>query len=137
MGSGRRPRRCWPPPAAARWSPGDVSQAARRQHHRIVDGSKDVSKVTKPFIAMVLIDGDLHAPPRVEFRWGEFVFTAVVEKISQRFTMFRPGLGTPFGHALRHLQAVPEARRPAQQSPAQLGGQDETPRLRGTKQYLN
>src|SRR3954447_10532018 len=52
-------------------------------------GSTDVSAVTKPFIDMVLVDGDLHAPPRVQFRWGEFVFTAVVEKISQRFTMFR------------------------------------------------
>ena len=35
-----------------------------------------------------------HAPPRVEFKWGVFSFKAVVEKLSQRFTMFLSD-GTP------------------------------------------
>lgn len=57
-------------------------------------GGQDVSERTRAFTDMVSIDGSLHAPPRVEFLWGVFTFTAVVEKISQRFTMFRSD-GTP------------------------------------------
>lgn len=54
----------------------------------------NVTSATQPFIDMLAIDGELHAPPRVEFRWGSFFFRAVVEKIAQRFTMFRSD-GTP------------------------------------------
>jgi nucleoid-associated protein YgaU len=57
-------------------------------------GGANVTSVTKPFVDMLAIDGELHAPPRVEFRWGSFSFRAVVEKISQKFTMFRSD-GTP------------------------------------------
>jgi hypothetical protein len=57
-------------------------------------GGRDVSERTRAFADMVSIDGSLHAPPRVEFLWGVFTFTAVVEKISQRFAMFRSD-GTP------------------------------------------
>lgn len=52
-------------------------------------GGRDVIEVTEPFTEMLSIDGTTHAPPRVEFRWGVFEFTAVVEKITQKFTMFR------------------------------------------------
>jgi len=54
----------------------------------------DVSEITDRFIKFVSIDGDTHAPPRVLFKWGQFSFKAVVEKITQRFTMFL-GDGTP------------------------------------------
>jgi hypothetical protein len=57
-------------------------------------GGRNVIEVTQPFTDLLSIDGVLHAPPRVEFRWGVFHFVAVVEKISQRFTMFRSD-GTP------------------------------------------
>ena len=57
-------------------------------------GGTDVSVDTRAFTRMVAIDADTHAPPRVEFTWGAFVFRAVVEKISQRYTMFL-GDGTP------------------------------------------
>jgi nucleoid-associated protein YgaU len=53
-----------------------------------------VAEVTKSFTDLVAIDGITHAPPRVKFRWGVFEFVAVVEKVSQRFTMFRSD-GTP------------------------------------------
>ncbi|MCR8526184.1 hypothetical protein NPM17_25170, partial [Escherichia coli] len=49
---------------------------------------------TKRFTDLLAIDGDFHAPPPVEFRWGVFRFVAVVEKISQKLTMFRSD-GTP------------------------------------------
>ena len=57
-------------------------------------GGADVTATTRPFMDMLAIDGDLHAPPRVEFRWGSFAFRAVVAKITQKLTMFRSD-GTP------------------------------------------
>jgi hypothetical protein len=57
-------------------------------------GGADVSERTQEFTDMLAIDGDLHAPPRVEFEWGVFAFKAIVEKISERFTMFLSD-GTP------------------------------------------
>lgn len=51
-------------------------------------GGEDVSELTNEFAQMLAIDADLHAPPPVEFKWGHFAFKAVVEKLSQRFTMF-------------------------------------------------
>jgi hypothetical protein len=59
------------------------------------DGDRgDVSELIKKLTALVRIDGKTHAPPRVEFRWGLFSFKAVVEKLTQRFTMFLSD-GTP------------------------------------------
>lgn len=40
------------------------------------------------------IDRDLHAPPPVRFNWGPLEFTAVIEKLSRKVTMFHPD-GTP------------------------------------------
>jgi Contractile injection system tube protein len=40
------------------------------------------------------IDRDLHAPPPVRFNWGPMEFTAVIEKLSRKVTMFHPD-GTP------------------------------------------
>lgn len=57
-------------------------------------GRKDVSKRTKQLVDLVRIDGETHAPPRVEFHWGVFHFKAVIEKLSQKFTMFLSD-GTP------------------------------------------
>ena len=49
----------------------------------------DVTEKTGKLAALLRIDGEVHAPPRVEFRWGVLAFKAVIEKLSQRFTMFR------------------------------------------------
>lgn len=51
-------------------------------------GGEDVSKITDNFVQMLAIDADLHAPPPVEFKWGGLAFKGVVDKLSQRFTMF-------------------------------------------------
>jgi len=40
------------------------------------------------------IDRDLHAPPPVRFNWGPMEFSAVIEKLSRKVTMFHPD-GTP------------------------------------------
>jgi nucleoid-associated protein YgaU len=57
-------------------------------------GRRNVLDLTRPLTHLVSIDEDLHAPPRVKFRWGVFEFVAVVEKISQKLTMFTSD-GTP------------------------------------------
>jgi len=57
-------------------------------------GGEDVSERTRQLTDLVRIDGDLHAPPTVRFSWGVFLFEAVIDKISQRFTMFLAD-GTP------------------------------------------
>ena len=40
------------------------------------------------------IDRTLHAPPPVRFNWGPMEFTAVIEKLTRKVTMFRPD-GSP------------------------------------------
>jgi hypothetical protein len=57
-------------------------------------GQANVLELTEPLTDLISIDGALHAPPRVEFRWGVFKFVAVIEKISQKLTMFKSD-GTP------------------------------------------
>lgn len=36
------------------------------------------------------IDRDLHAPPPVRFNWGPMEFSAVIEKLTRKVTMFHP-----------------------------------------------
>ena len=40
------------------------------------------------------IDRELHAPPPVRFNWGPMEFSAVIEKLGRKVTMFHPD-GTP------------------------------------------
>lgn len=48
---------------------------------------KDLSRLLE-------IDRDLHAPPPVRFNWGPMEFTAVIEKLGRKVTLFHPD-GTP------------------------------------------
>ena len=48
---------------------------------------KDLSRLLE-------IDRDLHAPPPVRFNWGPLEFTAVIEKLGRKVTVFHPD-GTP------------------------------------------
>ena len=54
-------------------------------------GGADVTEKTREFSSLLAIDGSLHAPPPVEFKWGDgaFRFEAVLQSLSQRFTMFK------------------------------------------------
>jgi hypothetical protein len=52
-------------------------------------GSSDVRVETDKVAVLLDIDPDLHAPPPVLFVWGPLRFKAVIERLSQRFTMFR------------------------------------------------
>jgi hypothetical protein len=52
-------------------------------------GSSDVRNETDKISVFLDIDPELHAPPPVLFVWGKLRFKAVIERLTQRFTMFR------------------------------------------------
>src|SRR5882762_3934119 len=56
--------------------------------------SQPVASRLKSISALLEIDRDLHAPPPVRFNWGPMEFTAVIEKLGRKVTMFHPD-GTP------------------------------------------
>jgi hypothetical protein len=59
------------------------------------EAAEDVRGRTNAFYQLVKIQPRTHAPPRIRFTWGEGLrFTAVVESVRQRFTLFSP-LGVP------------------------------------------
>ena len=53
-----------------------------------------VAERVRQLADLLAIDSKLHAPPPVEFSWGTFSFKAVIESLSQRYTMFDSD-GTP------------------------------------------
>ena len=53
-----------------------------------------VAKRLRDLSKLLEIDRDLHAPPPVRFNWGPMEFTAVIEKLGRKVTMFHPD-GTP------------------------------------------
>ncbi|MFX3632992.1 MAG: LysM peptidoglycan-binding domain-containing protein [Candidatus Pristimantibacillus sp.] len=48
----------------------------------------DVRKHTSKIVNIIDVDSDLHAPPSCRFVWGSLDFRGVLEKVTQRFTMF-------------------------------------------------
>ena len=48
----------------------------------------DVRKHTSKIVGMLDVDKDLHAPPLCKFVWGTLQFKGIVEKVSQKYTMF-------------------------------------------------
>lgn len=48
----------------------------------------DVTKITKKLAALVQINGSLHRPPKVTFKWGGIQFSGVVTSVKQNYTMF-------------------------------------------------
>jgi nucleoid-associated protein YgaU len=53
-----------------------------------------VTKRLSDLSKLLEIDRDLHAPPPVRFNWGPMEFSAVIEKLGRKVTMFHPD-GTP------------------------------------------
>ena len=52
------------------------------------DASTDVSAITKQIADASSIDGSLHRPPKVTFKWGSLNFNGVVTKFNHTYTMF-------------------------------------------------
>jgi len=59
----------------------------QKEKNPLMQRLKDISKLLE-------IDRDLHAPPPVRFNWGPLEFSAVIEKLGRKVTMFHPD-GTP------------------------------------------
>jgi nucleoid-associated protein YgaU len=57
-------------------------------------GEKSVKDRLDELAQLLEIDRELHAPPTVQFVWGKLHFTAILEKLSRKITLFRPD-GTP------------------------------------------
>jgi hypothetical protein len=59
------------------------------------EAALDVRTLTTPIYQLVKIQPKTHAPPRVRFTWGVGLsFTAIVESVQQKFTLFNP-VGMP------------------------------------------
>jgi nucleoid-associated protein YgaU len=59
------------------------------------ESSKDVTTLTRSIYQLVKIQPRTHAPPRVQFTWGQGLsFKAIVESVQQKVTLFNP-LGVP------------------------------------------
>ena len=52
--------------------------------------SEPVKSRLESISKLLNIDRDLHAPPPVRFAWGPLEFSAVIEKLGRKVTMFRP-----------------------------------------------
>ena len=52
------------------------------------ENRKDVREYTGKLTALLDIDRDIHAPCVCKFIWGKLEFKAVLERLTQRFTMF-------------------------------------------------
>lgn len=59
----------------------------RKESRPVLTRLRDISK-------LLLVDSKLHAPSPVRFNWGPLEFTAVIEKLGRKVTMFQPD-GTP------------------------------------------
>jgi nucleoid-associated protein YgaU len=51
---------------------------------------KPVAERLADLTMLLEIDRDLHAPPPVRFNWGPMEFSAVIEKLGRKVTMFHP-----------------------------------------------
>ena len=55
------------------------------------DNVTDVRDLTKPFYQLVKIQPKTHAPPRIQFTWGQGLsFKAIVDSVQQSFDLFSP-----------------------------------------------
>ena len=52
------------------------------------DASTDVSNITKEIADATSIDGSMHRPPKVTFKWGSLNFNGVITKFNHTYIMF-------------------------------------------------
>ncbi|CAG7640778.1 LysM peptidoglycan-binding domain-containing protein [Paenibacillus allorhizosphaerae] len=49
---------------------------------------EDVRTYTSKITSLLEVESDLHAPPVCKFVWGSLEFVGIIEKVSQKYTMF-------------------------------------------------
>ena len=67
--------------------PGGPTSLLQKENDPVAKRLTNISKLLE-------INRDLHAPPPVRFNWGPMEFTAVIEKLGRKVTMFHPD-GSP------------------------------------------
>lgn len=67
--------------------PSGPTSRERKEQAPVMSRLRDITK-------LLAVDSKLHAPPPVRFNWGPMEFTAIIEKLGRKVTMFRPD-GTP------------------------------------------
>lgn len=72
----------------AQFVTGEASTLSMELFFDTYEKNEDVRKYTKKIVGLLDIDKDLHAPPQCKFIWGSLSFQGVLEKVSQRYTMF-------------------------------------------------
>lgn len=83
------------------------------------EDNEDVRKHTMKIVGLLDIDKDLHAPPTCTFKWGSLSFRGIVEKVSQRYTMFNQA-GIPVRATLNvSFKAVQTIKQQLQHIPRQ------------------
>ena len=54
------------------------------------EGEPSVQQRLEDMASLREIDRVLHAPPPVQFVWGKLTFSAIIEKLSRKITLFQP-----------------------------------------------
>lgn len=85
------------------------------------DDKSDVRRKTKEFTSLLDKQPSTHAPPVLLFSWGGLVFKCVLEKVTQRFTMFRED-GSPIRATLSVVFREHEEIEVDVESGTNLGG---------------
>jgi hypothetical protein len=94
---------------------------------------KDVREYTGKIANLLKIDRELHAPPILRFAWANLSFTAVLTRVSQKFTMFmadgipvRATLGVSFSEYRTQLSGKEEIKHSRDRTRTRIVKQGDT-----------
>lgn len=95
----------------AQFISGDATTLSMELFFDSYEKGEDVRNYTSKVTQLLDVDKDLHAPPTCRFVWGGLNFKGILEKASQKFTLFLDS-GTPVRATLnvtfRSVQSVTE-----------------------------
>lgn len=86
------------------------------------EAGSDVRKQTMQIAGLLDVDKGLHTPPLCTFVWGTLLFEGIVEKVSQKYTMFLDS-GIPVRATLQvTFRAVQSVTKQLKKNPRQSAG---------------
>lgn len=101
------------------------------------EGGTSVAEKTKQLLSLVSIDGSLHRPPTVKFRWGSLQFKGIVTNVKEAYTMFLSD-GTPVrAHADITFKSLQDADMAKRQAPFESPDRTKTRVLHEKEQLWN
>lgn len=104
----------------------------------VISGDKeDVRIYTDKVTDLMNIDPETHCPPEVVFAWGSLTFNAVIESVSETYTMFLPS-GKPVRAKLAvKFKGVKEAVKSAKKNILHSPDRTKQRSIKGTDQLWN